>query len=146
MTLFPSKKFSSKGLAVLVATLGMRKDIFLPNSSIKWMLSQPPHVLGMWEAFNEMFQLSHSLGYEKNILNTWAVDVARHAPTKNLETFIEPVREELELAIDALLGMNTEHWLTVNLFDTMRLIINRTGSLFSVGIPLCKFFPREKHT
>lgn len=90
------------------------------------MLLQPPSALGMWEAFNEMFQLSHSLGQEKYMMNTWAVDVARHVLTKDLETFIEPIREELELAIDALLGMDTENWITVNLLNTMRLVINRT--------------------
>ncbi|KAK2615035.1 hypothetical protein N8I77_001814 [Diaporthe amygdali] len=92
----------------------------------------------MWEAFNEMFQLGHSLGHEKYMLDTWAVDVARHVLTKDLETFVEPVREEIQLAIDALLGLDTENWQTVDLLDTMRMIINRAGCRFVVGVPLCR--------
>lgn len=122
---------------MLVPTLGTRKDIFLPHSSMKWLLSQPSSVLGMWEAFNEMFQLGHSLGHEKYMLDTWAVDVARHVLTKDLETFIEPVREEIQYAIDLLLGEDTKNWHTVDLLDTMRAIINRAGCRFVVGNPLC---------
>ncbi|KAL1850214.1 hypothetical protein Daus18300_013014 [Diaporthe australafricana] len=131
-------KFSKIGLPVLVPTLGIRKDVFLPHSSIKWLLSQPSSVLGMWEAFNEMFQLGHSLGHEKYMLDTWAVDVARHVLTKDLDTFIEPVREEMQLAVDELLRADTENWQTVDLLDTMRMIINRVGSRFVVGKSLCR--------
>ncbi|KAK2603566.1 hypothetical protein QQS21_004246 [Conoideocrella luteorostrata] len=108
------------------------------TNSIKWMLSQPNGVLGMWEAFNEMFQLSHSLGHEKYMLDTWAVDVSRRALTQELEDFIEPVQEELQLAVDSLLGMDTDNWKAVDLMDTMRMIINRTGGRFAVGLPLCR--------
>lgn len=123
---------------MLVPTLGIRRDIFLPHSSMQWLLSQPSSVLGMWEAFNEMFQLGHSLGHEKYMLDTWAVDVARHVLTQDLESFIEPVREELQFAIDSLIGMQTENWRTLDLLDTMRMLINRAGSRFVVGLPLCE--------
>lgn len=92
----------------------------------------------MWEAFKETFRLSHSLQHEKYMLNIWAVDVTRHILTRDLDILIVPAGEELELAIER---MDTENWLTVNLLKTMRLIFNRTGSRFSVGIPLCKFRP-----
>lgn len=71
------------------------------------------------------------------MLNTWAVDVARHVLTKDLEIFVEPVREELEFAVDLLLGIDKENWRTVDLLDTMRTVINRAGSRFVVGLPLC---------
>ncbi|CAH0054979.1 unnamed protein product [Clonostachys solani] len=130
-------KFSSKGLPVLVPTLGGRKEIFLPHRSIKWLLSQPSDVLGMWEAFNEMFQLHHSLGDSKYMLDTWAVDVTRKALSQELEEFIDPVREELELSIDELLGKDSDNWKTVDLMETTRMIINRSGGRFTVGL-LCR--------
>lgn len=122
---------------MLVPTLGIRKKVFLPHSSIKWLLSQPSSVRGMWEAFNEMFQLSHSLGHEKYMLDKWAVDMARHVLTKDFDTLIESVREEIQLAVDSLLGADTENWQTVDLHDTMRLITNRAGGRFVVANPLC---------
>ena len=118
-------------------TLGTRKDIFLPHSSIKWVLSQPPGVLGMWEAFNEMFQLGHSLGHEKYMLDTWTVDVSRKVLTQNLEEFLDPVWDELQLAVDDYFGLDTENWRTLDLLDAIRKVINRASGRFTVGLPLC---------
>lgn len=103
------------------------------------MVSQPNNVLGMWDAFNEMFQLHHSLGHDKYMLDTWGVDVSRRALTHELEDFIQPVHEELQLAVDSILGMDTDNWKTLDLMGTMRMIINRAGSRFAVGLPLCMF-------
>ncbi|KAL9616420.1 MAG: hypothetical protein Q9160_008719 [Pyrenula sp. 1 TL-2023] len=125
------EKFSKKGLPVLVPTLGTRKDIFLPNGSIKWVLSQPASVLGMWEAFSEMFQLGHSLGHEKYMLDTWTVDVSRKVLTQDLEDFIDPVWEELQLAVEDFFGLDTENWCTLDLLETIRKVINRASSRFA---------------
>lgn len=94
----------------------------------------------MWEGFNEVFQLRHSLGHEKYMLDTWAVDVSRRVMTQDLEEFIDPMREELELAINSILGMDTEAWKPLDLKDTMRTIINRSASRFVVGLPLCMLY------
>jgi hypothetical protein len=131
---------------VLVPTLGTRKDIFLPHSSIKWVLSQPANILGMWEAFNEMFQLSHSLGHEKYMLDTWTVDVARNVLTQDLEDFIDSMWEELQLAIDDYFGLDTDNWRTVDLLETVCKVINRTSSRFAVGLSLCMSTLRRLHS
>ncbi|KAM7188991.1 Cytochrome P450 [Rhypophila sp. PSN 637] len=130
--------FSKKGFPVLVPTLGTRREVFLPHSSIKWLLSQPSTVLGMWDVFSEMFQIGHSLGHEKYMLKTWAVDTSRHVLTQDLEGFLEPVRQELELAIDSLLGQDQQNWTSLDLFETIRRIVNQAGSRFVVGAPLCR--------
>lgn len=119
-------------------TLGTRKEIFLPHSSMKWVLSQPASVMGMWEAFNEMFQLGYSLGDEKYMIDTWPHLLARHVLTQELDEYILPVHEELKLAIDTQLGHDKENWRTVDLLTCMRMIINQAGSRFAVGLPLCK--------
>ncbi|KAI1929809.1 hypothetical protein LOZ65_001637 [Ophidiomyces ophidiicola] len=131
-------KFSKKGKPVVVPTLGPRKEIFLPHSSIKWAISQPANILGMWEAFNDNFQLQSSLGDEKYMLDTWVHHLTRHVLTGDLENHIMPVYEELQLAIDARLCHNTEEWRTLDLLDTMRMIGNQAGSRFGVGLPLCR--------
>ncbi|KAM7183332.1 Cytochrome P450 [Naviculisporaceae sp. PSN 640] len=131
-------KFSKRNLPVLVPTLGTRREVFLPHSSIKWLLSQPSSVLGMWDAFSEIFQIPHSLGHDKYMLETWAVDTSRFVLTQDLERFLEPVREELELAIDSLLGKGEDNWKSLDLFDTVRRIVNQAGSRFVVGAPLCR--------
>lgn len=123
---------------MLVPTLGTRNEIFLPYSSMKWVLSQPANVLGMWEAFNEMFQLSHSLGDEKYMIDTWPHLLARHVLTQELDDYILPVYGELKEAIDKGFGNDTENWQSLDLLDTMRMVINQAGSRFAVGETLCK--------
>lgn len=122
---------------MLAPTLGTRSDIFLPHSSMKWLLSQPSSVLGLWEAVSEVFQIGYSLGHGKYMLDTWAVDVSRHVLTKDLNALIEPVRQEIQYAIDLLLDTDAENWKTVDLVDTMRMVMFRAGSRFVVGKPLC---------
>ncbi|KAN0083593.1 hypothetical protein V8E54_002681 [Elaphomyces granulatus] len=131
-------KFSKRGKPVLVPTLGTRKEIFLPYSSMKWALSQPPSVLGMWEAFNEMFQLGHSLGDEKYMIDTWPHLLARHVLTQELDEYILAVHEELKHAVDTRFGTDTENWTTLDLLDTIRMVVNQVGSRFAVGLPLCR--------
>lgn len=91
----------------------------------------------MWEAFNEMFQLGHSLGHEKYMLDTWTVDVSRKVLTQDLEQFIDPVWEELQLAVDEYLGIDSENWVTLDLLETIRKVINRASGRFAVGLSLC---------
>ena len=122
---------------MLVPPLGSRKEFFLPHSSMKWVLSQPSRVLGMWDAFSEMFQLGHSLGDEKYMLDTWPHLMARHVLTHELDDHVMPVYEELKIAMDTHLAQG-EAWETKNLLQTVRLIILQAGSRFTVGEPLCR--------
>lgn len=131
-------RFNKRGLPVLVPTLGTRKEIFLPHTSMKWALSQPARVLGMWDAFSEMFQLGHSLGDEKYMLDTWPHLLSRQVLTRELDDHLMAIREELQVAIDAHLGHDVENWSRADMLATVRSIITQTGSRFAVGLPLCK--------
>jgi hypothetical protein len=92
----------------------------------------------MWEAFNEMFQLGHSLGDEKYMIDTWPHLLARHVLTQELDEYILAVHEELKHAVDTRFGTDTENWTTLDLLDTIRMVVNQVGSRFAVGLPLCK--------
>jgi cytochrome P450 len=105
---------------------------------MKWALSQPSRVLGMWEAFSEMFQLGHSLGHDKYMLDTWPHLLSRHVLTQELDDHLWDIYEELQVAMEANLGNDTENWKTCDALDTVRMIVNQTGSRFTVGLPLCR--------
>ncbi|CAG9977970.1 unnamed protein product [Clonostachys byssicola] len=131
-------KFSKKGKAVAVPTLGLRNEVFLPHSSLPWALSQPLRVLGMWEAFNEHFQLVHSLGDEKYMTDTWPHLLSRHTLTHEMDDHLMDIHEEVKVAIDTYLGHDTENWKTLNLLQTVRMIIAQTGTRFTLGMPFCR--------
>ncbi|KAF4125493.1 Cytochrome P450 [Geosmithia morbida] len=131
-------RFNKHGLPVLVPTLGARKEIFLPHSSLKWAISQPSRVLGMWDAFSEMFQLGHSLGDEKYMLDIWPHMLSRQVLTRELDDHLMDVHDELHYAMETRLGGDTQSWSERELLDTIRLIITQVGSRFTVGKTLCR--------
>lgn len=131
-------RFSKVGRAVLVPMCGTRKEIFLPHSSIPWATSQPHKTLGMWDAFSDMFQLGHSLGDDKYMIDTWSHYLARHVLTQELDDHLMDIHDELLVALETHLGTDTEHWKTLNLVDTVRIVINQTASRFTVGEELCR--------
>jgi hypothetical protein len=92
----------------------------------------------MWDAFNEMFQLSHSLGDEKYMIDTWPHLLARRVLTQELDDHLMAVHEELQAAMDTNLGMDTENWKTLNVLETVRMIVGQASSRFNVGLPLCR--------
>lgn len=58
--------------------------------------------------------------------------------TQELEDYILPVYGELKEAIDKGFGNDTENWKTLDLLETVRMVINQAGSRFAVGANLCK--------
>ena len=49
----------------------------------------------------------------------------------------DEVRDELEAAVDELLGTDTKTWKSISLFDTVTHIVARINSRVFVGLPLC---------
>jgi hypothetical protein len=66
------------------------------------------------------------------MLDTWTVDVSKKILTQNLEDFIDPVWEELQLALDKYFGLATEPWRTLDLLETIRNVLNRASSRSSL--------------
>jgi len=56
-----------------------------------------------------------------------------------LDVFAAEVREELFSSLDEYLGQNTDTWTEIDLSKTLRAVIARTSSRFTVGSTLCTF-------
>lgn len=48
------------------------------------------------------------------------------------------MNDELGVAIDTRLGIDTDGWTEIPLLSTMKLLIAQASSRFTVGAPLCK--------
>ena len=109
----------------------------------KWLISQPTRVLGAWRGFNELFQLGHSLGDDKYMIDIWPHLLAKNVLTRELGPwYVLPIWEEMRLAIDSRLGFDTENWTTIDLTNTINAIAGQATSRFTVGLPLCTYpFP-----
>lgn len=51
----------------------------------------------------------------------------------------DEVKDELETAVDELLGTDTKTWESISLFDTITHIVARINSRVFVGLPLCSY-------
>lgn len=85
-----------------------------------------------------MFQLGHSLGHDKYMTDTWSHYLARHVLTQELDDHLIDIHDELLVALETHLGSDAEEWKTLNLVDTVRILINQTASRFTIGQELCR--------
>lgn len=54
-----------------------------------------------------------------------------------MDDHLMDIHEEVKVAIDTYLGHDTENWKTLNLLQTVRMIIAQTGTRFTLGMPFC---------
>lgn len=115
--------------------------MILPRDSLRWLSSQPSNKIDSSPAFNEIDQGVYNFGDAKYFADDWSGNLLRQRITKDLESIISPVNEELELAIDKRLGTDTENSTDVTVLPVMSLIVAQASSRFIVGLPLCKVYP-----
>jgi hypothetical protein len=121
----------------LVPSLGFQDEVILPSSAIRWMISQPDNVLGIYEAFLEFTQAYYNLGSTKFLENPWHGLLVKLDMNRMLESLMVALDEELRFAFDQRFGTNTQ-WTKIPILRTMKLIVAQGSSRFTVGLPLCK--------
>ena len=67
-------------------------------------------------------------------------DVIKGELTRQVFNVTGEVRDELEIAVDELWGIDTYHWKSIVLFDVITKIVARINSRVFVGLPLCTPF------
>ncbi|KAL2788166.1 hypothetical protein BJX66DRAFT_264709 [Aspergillus keveii] len=60
-------QYTKNGQAVVVPGFGVRNELILPGSSMRWAMKQPETVLSIAEAHVEFDQADYSLGHSKYI-------------------------------------------------------------------------------
>ncbi|CAM1504814.1 Fc.00g024050.m01.CDS01 [Cosmosporella sp. VM-42] len=130
--------YSKKGIPVVVPGLGFRTEIIMPQSSMRWVLSQPDELLDVAHAFADVDQVRWSLGHEKIVVDAWQGLIVKTDMNRVLENICAAMNNELGLVFDEQFGTDTEHWKEVELFPTIQIIVAQAASRFTVGMPLCR--------
>ena len=123
--------------------MGFRDEVHLPIQSLQWAASQPDNVLSAIEGFRELDKGDWNSGHAEYIVNPWQAWVVKRDTNRVLELLMIGMNEELGVAFDQHLGMNSGHWTEIDLYDTMKLVIAQGSSRFIVGLPLCQFAPNH---
>lgn len=135
-------QYLNQGKPVVIPGLGIRREVLLPSSSIRWALAQPESKLGVGVAFAEMDQTHWSLGYEEIITDPWAGMLVKTDFNRIIEPLSAAMYDELGIAIDQQYGTDTENWREIDLLPTNKVIIAQAAARFTVGAPLCKSIKR----
>lgn len=103
--------------------------LIVPRSQTSWFLGLPDHVLGATEAQNTLlhskysFPVSPALGYE------FPLRVVHRHLNRALHTLTPEIWDEVQHAMDAVLGCDVDNWKTLNVWDislgTLTRVTNR---------------------
>lgn len=105
---------------------------------MRWISSQPDHVLNTMAAFAEMDQVRWSLGHDTVIVDSWQGMLVKTEMNRVLENTCAAMQDELHRAFDAKFGTDTDAWKEIDLLPTVSRIVAQAASRFTVGAPLCK--------
>ncbi len=104
---------------------------------MKWVLAQPEDVLDIWEAFAELDQPRWAVGHDKYLTDSWQGALIKTEMNRVLESLCEVMNDELGAAFDQHFGTDTENWVEIDLNETLKIIVAKAASRFTVGSPLC---------
>ncbi|KAH7000529.1 cytochrome P450 [Ilyonectria destructans] len=131
-------KYAKKGKLVVVPGFGFRKEVIMPQSAMKWVLSQPDDILSVDAAFADIDQVRWSLGHDKIVTDAYQAMVVKTDINCILENICTAMNNELGVIFDEQFGIDTENWKKINLLPTVKIIVAQAASCFTVGLPLCR--------
>jgi hypothetical protein len=133
-----STQYSKHGRTVLIPGLGFRDELIIPNSSLRWLTTQPDRVLSTYDAFIEVDQAKYSIGDHKFVFDPWQGMLVKRDMNAVLENLMVALDDELKFSFDERFGADTQTWKELTLLRTMRLMVAQGSSRFTVGLSLCK--------
>ncbi|KAL4758230.1 cytochrome P450 [Aspergillus foveolatus] len=131
-------KYLKNGKPVILPGFGVRTELVLPASSLRWATTQPDSVLSPGEAFVEIDQADYSLGHSRYVADAWQGMLVKNEMNAVLENIVAALNEELGVAFDKYFGTDEENWRDVDLLEAAKLVVAQAASRFTVGLPLCR--------
>jgi hypothetical protein len=128
----------SQGRPVVLPGMGFRKEVFLPPSQMRWVLSQSDDHLSVPDAMVEIDQAHWSLGHNGPVTDAWQGMLIKTELNRVLESVCAALNDELVVAFDEHFGTDTNVWRDIDLRPTIARAIAQANSRFTVGLPLCK--------
>ncbi|KAH7161634.1 cytochrome P450 [Dactylonectria macrodidyma] len=135
----PILQYGKQEVAFVVpASISRPDDVILPRSQIAWMMDQPDDVLSANDAHSHILHspynfLGHDLDRDAFASRAMHKYLARH-----LTSLIPGVEDEVDAAVNDVMGLDTENWTKVNLWDMWLAIVPRVTNRLLVGNPVCR--------
>ncbi|KAH8881357.1 cytochrome P450 [Thozetella sp. PMI_491] len=131
------KKYSKQEKFFVVPSAASRpSEIVVPKSQTMWLLDFPDRTVSAIHAHDEVLHSHYNfLGYRDT---SFSIGVVHKHLARHLPRLIPGVQEEVHNAIDETLGLDTENWKTVNLWDIWIKIVSQVTNRVVVGKDVCR--------
>lgn len=120
----------------MIPGIGLRKELIMPVSSMRWVMAQPDSCLDLGHALETMTMVRWNLGYDNLVADPWQSLPVKFKLNDAMKLLLPALVDEIPHALETHLGADTENWKTVNLLSTIRLIVAELSARFIVGLPL----------
>ncbi|KAK5653359.1 hypothetical protein OQA88_9051 [Cercophora sp. LCS_1] len=129
-------KYTKHDRAYVIPSAPSRpQEIVIPQSQAAWLLEFPDRLVSAKAAHADVLYNDYQLlGIDDHLSIT---SVHRHLP-RNLVGLLPGIQDEVHESIDAALGLDTENWKTVNIWEAWLAIVPRVTNRMVVGEEYCK--------
>ncbi|KZT08802.1 cytochrome P450 [Laetiporus sulphureus 93-53] len=98
----------------------------------------PDDEMSFLDAAEEFVQPKYTIGVTEVVDNPIHISVIRGPLTRNLAVLLPGIMDEISVAMEELIPIKDNEWVTVPGLSTMRQVITRTTSRVFVGFPFCR--------
>lgn len=117
----------------------MREIVMIPQEHISWLVDQKDSVLSVKEIRKKNLAIDWLLPTVMDPLHDlFMFDVVRRDLPRNLNILQPIILEELRKATERSMGLETDSWHEICLWQTMRTIIKTVSNRVLFDLPLCE--------
>ena len=115
----------------------------VPRSMITWLFNQlDPATVSIKASILEALKAEYTIkpDHVRERIHVHE-DLIKRDLTRNLEAVVPDIAEELEISLNDIIGLDTENWKEITLYESIRKILTRATNRIFVGLPLCESPP-----
>ena len=110
----------------------------VPKEHLRWMVEQPKTVLSARLPQVGRFAIEYlAPGLDVNH-DLFMMDAVRKDLTRNLGILQPSIYQDVSESIDELMGIDTDNWREICLWETMQKTVFKSTNRVFVGLPLCQ--------
>lgn len=122
----------------MVSTLTEGPTVVLPPKNVRWVLDQPSHVLSFLAFQRHRLQLDYIRSDFNIMFRPIYLPLVVKILTRKGSSVVAETYDELQQACDHELGLDTDQWKSVCLYDSVQHLVGASTSRMMIGPPLCK--------
>lgn len=108
----------------------------IPKSIISWLFNQPdPAIVSIKASILEALKAEHTI--KPNIVREHIhvhEELIKRDLTRNLDSVMGDITEELELSLNDVLGSHMENWKEITVCESVRKVLTRATNRVFVGL------------